>query len=332
MNQTLCKLEEVTVMVGPLQVYESIGHWNTAVLVILSLHLLPVWAVATTFLCRLSTSPSSYPGLLFTSASLLAVPPALMTIATAGILAPSTGIIVEILHEIVISFGLVQFTGLCVKLCDGPGTVITFCDKNNVRLPIGSPPFVCLLPLRQPAISQINFNLMVLAPKLLLLFKLLILCVEISYLVLGYQPSGDFVSLDNLHNVIGIPVGLITIYFYTMFNFVMNNVMAGNSKRFIGVILLVEFILFDCSRLFFIFLTGTEMLSCVPPYLSQELVVHLMKNYIKAFVATGLGLAMMNLVAQTDTDRRPGSGVRTRSVPTSMSSLMSNVTSEDETK
>ena len=93
------------------------------------------------------------------------------------------------------------------------------------------------------------------------------------------------------------------------------------------------------------------MLNCVPPYLSQALVVHLMKNYIKAFVATGLGLAMMNLVGQTDTDlvsgvdcfnetrniilifQRPGAGgVRTRSVPTSMSSLMSNVTSEDETK
>ena len=87
------------------------------------------------------------------------------------------------------------------------------------------------------------------------------------------------------------------------------------------------------------------MLTCVPPYLSQASVVHLMKNYIKAFVATGLGLAMINLVAGTDTDRvsrdvtvtsqqlnitlqRP----RTRSVPTSMSSLMSNVTSEDETK
>ena len=52
MNQSLCKLEAAAVMVGPLQVYESIGHWNTAVLVILSLHLLPVWAVASTFLCR----------------------------------------------------------------------------------------------------------------------------------------------------------------------------------------------------------------------------------------------------------------------------------------
>jgi len=325
MNASQCQLD-LPPLVGPLQVYQSLGHWNTAVLVILSLHLLPVWGVALTILCRLSSS--GLPGLLLTSASLISVPPALMSIATAGILAPSTGVIAEILHEIVISFGLVQFTSLCVKICEGRATIITYCDKNNVKLPIGSPPFVCLLPLSQPAINAFNFNLMVLAPKCLCLYKTLILCVEISYLAVGYQPSGDFVSLDNLHNVIGIPVGLVTIYFYTMFNFVMNNVMAGNSKRFIGVILLVEFILFDCTRLFFIFLTGTSMLTCVPPFLSQTLVVHLMKNYIKAFVATGLGLAMINLVGQPETDRRP----RTRSVPTSMSSLMSNVTSEDETK
>lgn len=210
------------------------------------------------FSSRLSSSVR--PGLRLTSALLITVPPALMSIATAGIVLPSTGVIVEILHEIVISFGLVQFTGLCVRICEGRSTIISFCDKNSVKLPIGSPPFVCLLPLSQPPINSVNFNLMVLAPKLLLLYKSLVLGVEIVYLVTGYQPSGDFVSLDNLHNVIGIPVGLITIYFYTMFNFVMNNVMAGNSKRFIGVILLVEFILFDCTRLFFIFLTGETLI------------------------------------------------------------------------
>ena len=48
------------------------------------------------------------------------------------------------------------------------------------------------------------------------------------------------------------------------------------------------------------------MLTCVPPYLTQALVVHLMKNYIKAFVATGLGLAMINLVVQADTERVSG--------------------------
>ena len=45
------------------------------------------------------------------------------------------------------------------------------------------------------------------------------------------------------------------------------------------------------------------MLQCVPPFLSQKLVEHLMKNYIKAFLATGIGLAMMNLVAEVETEK-----------------------------
>ena len=91
---------------------------------------------------------------------------------------------------------------------------------------------------------------------MLFLYKSLILCVEIVYTIIGYVPSGDFFNLDNLHNIIGIPVGLITIYLYTMYNVVMAQVM--EKKKFIGVILLLEFILFDCTRLFFIFLTGLE--------------------------------------------------------------------------
>ena len=51
MNLTHCQLD-LPAIVGPVQVFESIGHWNTAVLVILALHLLPVWAVAATLLCR----------------------------------------------------------------------------------------------------------------------------------------------------------------------------------------------------------------------------------------------------------------------------------------
>ena len=145
---------------------------------------------------------------------------------------------------------------LCLILSDGEKSIVNFCNERNINLPIGSPPFVCLLPLSQPKISSRNIKLMVAAPKLLLLYKSLILLIEVIYSVLGYESSGGFFSLDNLHNIIGIPVGLITIYFYTMFNFVMNKVLEGKSKRFIGVILLLEFILFDCTRLFFIFLTG----------------------------------------------------------------------------
>ena len=95
--------------------------------------------------------------------------------------------------------------------------------------------------------------------------------------------------------------------------------MQSTLHRFLGIVLLLEFILFDCLRLFFIFLTGchsecvlfnliswqmvpsswnelllhfeklpsmpscpgTGMLTCVPPFLSQTLVAHTLKNYIK---------------------------------------------------
>ena len=34
------------------QVFASLGHWNTSVLVILALHLLPVWGAALSLQCR----------------------------------------------------------------------------------------------------------------------------------------------------------------------------------------------------------------------------------------------------------------------------------------
>ena len=66
------------------------------------------------------------------------------------------------------------------------------------------------------------------------------------------------------------------------------------------------------------------MLQCVPPFLSQRMVEHLVKNYIKAFLATGIGMAMMKLVAEEAYQQSSGPEKKT-----SMSSLMSSVQSED---
>ena len=71
-------------------------------------------------------------------------------------------------------------------------------------------------------------------------------------------------------------------------------------------------------------LSGTGMLQCVPPFLSQRMVEHLVKNYIKAFLATGIGMAMMKLVAEEAHQQSSGPEKKT-----SMSSLMSSVQSED---
>ena len=67
-------------------------------------------------------------------------------------------------------------------------------------------------------------------------------------------------------------------------------------------------------RLFFIFLTGkdkylpelcyelslmlgTGMLTCVHPFLSQDLVTHILKNIIKAFLATFIGLPFLKIAS-----------------------------------
>ena len=40
------------------------------------------------------------------------------------------------------------------------------------------------------------------------------------------------------------------------------------------------------------------MLTCVPPFLSQGLVVHLLKNIMKAFLATFIGFPFLNICGQ----------------------------------
>jgi len=319
-----CQDLHIPPVVGPAEVYSSLGHWNTAVYVILVLHLVPVWVVSTLSLSRLSSSlpPSQLPP----TAWLVSVPPAIMSATAAAIVVPSLGKYVEVLLEIIICVGLVKFIQLSILLCGGHDNLVSLCRKRNTKLPIGSPPFICLLPCRKPKVSRMNLNLMIFAPALLLVVKIIILVIDLFFLCIGYIPSGNFIAYDNLHHIIAFPVGLFAIYCYTMFNFIMNDCLEGNNKRFLGIILLLEFILFDCLRLFFIFLTGTGMLTCVPPYLGQELVVHLLKNYIKAFLATGLGLPFIKLCSsKVDMDilQSPAS-----IMSASMSSLVSDQSSK----
>merc|ERR1711892_1297359 len=197
-----------------------------------------------------------------------------MSLTASAIVVPSLGKFVEVIYiaclclvaisisqvllEIVICSGLVKFTQLSILLCGGQENIVSFCRKRKIMLPIGSPPFICLLPCRKPGVSRLNLNLMVFAPFLLLIVKIVILCIELAFLLIGYQPSGDFIAYDNLHNIIAFPVGLFAIYCYTMFNFIMNDCLEGNNRRFLGVVLLL-------------------------------------KNYIKAFLATGLGIPFIKL-------------------------------------
>merc|ERR1712106_872102 len=128
-------------------------------------------------------------------------------------------------------------------------------------------------------------------------FKVSVLAIDITLFLIGHQSSGDLFAYDNLHNIASFPVGLCAIYCYNMIIFITTECLPGNTQRFLGIIVLIQFILFDCLRLFFIFLEGTGMLTCVPPFLSQDLVSHILKNIIKAFLATFIGIPFLKIAS-----------------------------------
>jgi len=282
-------------VVGPTQVFDSIGHWNTAVYVILALHLAPVWVVGTLTLYRLRTS--CHPLLIAPLAWLVSIPPALMSLTTAGILVPSLGKYIEVLLEIVLSLGLVKFIEFITVLCGGQEAIVNFCRENKILLPIGSPPIICLMPCRRPPVTLSRLSAISFIPGLLFCFKVSILAIDVTLLLIGHQSSGNFFAYDNLHNIASFPVGLLAIYCYNMVMFIVSECLPGKSQKFLGIILLIMFILFDCLRLFFIFLEGTGMLTCVPPFLSQDLVSHILKNIIKAFLATFIGIPFLKIAS-----------------------------------
>jgi len=293
-NCSVLGLPQVT---GPSQVFSSIGHWSTAVYLILGLHVIPVCILGSLFFLRVRKQ--SPPDLVQSLSCLVSIPPVLMVLTTLAILIPSLGKYVEVLLEIVLSLGLVKFLQLSLTLCGGQEGVITTCTDRGILLPIATPPMVCFLPVAKPAITNQNLSWVLLGPYILLGAKAVILVVDVIYLLVDYTPSGEFLSFDNLHNLVSFPIGLVAIYCLNIFLVLINDCLAGNTKRLLGLVILLEFILFDCMRLFFIFLSGTGMLTCVPPYLSQDIVVHFLKNIIKAFLATFIGVPYLSMCAET---------------------------------
>ena len=77
--------------------------------------------------------------------------------------------------------------------------------------------------------------------------------------------------------------------------------MGDHPKKNLGFIVLLQYILFDCLKLFVSFLLGgcsghlvtieesktclgTNMITCVTPYLQQEHIGHMLKNIIKVII------------------------------------------------
>lgn len=296
MNVTNCSAVHPTGVVGPVQFFESIGHWTTAVYVILVIHVLPVWALSGVTLIRLRST--CCPPLVPSLAILVCVPPTVVSLAAIGILLPSFGIYIELLIDIALVIGLIQFISFSVILCGGIKSIVEICKSKKITLPIGSPPFVCLLLCRQPRVTQRNLGVVTRVPLILVLVKVTILIVEVVKNALhpDREPD-DYFSVGNIHNLVSIPAGIAGIYSYTIYMVLVNWTIPHTPHRLLGVILLLLFIIYDCSRLFFVFLTGTNMLSCVPPSLTQTVVADFLKNVIKGFLVVFLGMPYLKLAS-----------------------------------
>ena len=91
---------------------------------------------------------------------------------------------------------------------------------------------------------------------MLLSMKMIILTVDLIYLIVGYTPSGSYLDLDNLHAVLNIPAGLLGIYCYNILLGPTSQYLGTSSRKHLGTILLMEYVLFDVLRLFYVFLAG----------------------------------------------------------------------------
>ena len=108
------------------------------------------------------------------------------------------------------SFGIVQYVQFVTQEMGGVDQLITFCHNNNIVYNLGSPPFVCLMPLKQPAPTRFLMSLAKWGPIMLFCVKISILSVDIIYLLLNYHPSGWYLDVDNIHYVLSIPAGKIS--------------------------------------------------------------------------------------------------------------------------
>lgn len=152
-------------------------------------------------------------------------------------------------------------------------------------------------------------------PHILLATKLFALVVELSFPLLGHTSSGGFLHWDNLHQLLSVPAGILGVYCYNIHLGLVNQLMPDREGTLLGPTLLIQLILFDVIKLFCVFLTGessTEarrmltcshsgsgLLACLPS-LSPTTASHLLGNIMKAFLATWLGLSILQQSAHAE--------------------------------
>eukprot|EP00088_Acartia_fossae_P058693 TRINITY_DN6907_c0_g1_i1.p1 TRINITY_DN6907_c0_g1~~TRINITY_DN6907_c0_g1_i1.p1 ORF type:complete len:303 (+),score=12.87 TRINITY_DN6907_c0_g1_i1:116-1024(+) len=285
-----CSALEDGSLIGPKQVYESIYHWNTAVYVILALHAIPLWIISSMIISKLKSTCESElrVPLLFVTL----VPPTLLIFFSIGIIIPSTGPFIQLLGDMTICIGMVEFVLLTTRLAGGSKILVQRCTDSKTGLPIAAPPFVCLAVVKQPIVTLRKLNIIQLLPVTLIFLKSALLIIKI-FESATYEPGEEPLSV--IARYLSIPIGLVGVYTYTIYLILVAQVMKESPTRTLGFVLLGFFVLSDATELFFLFLKGTKMLTCVPPALPLSSVEHLLKNCIKGFLTFAAGMPYLKI-------------------------------------
>jgi len=287
-----CSAVDKDQFVGPVQVYASIYGWNTAVYIVLGLHATALWVISGRVIISLKSTCD--PKLWFNLLLVTLVPPLLLVLYTLGIVIPTTGPFVQLLGDIVISIGMVQFIMFTTKLAGGSKNLVQRCTDTKTRLPIQAPPFFCLAVLKQPMVTKRKLTTIQVLPVILIILKtslLLVRIYEAKTLPFAEEP------ISELARPLSIPVALVGVYTYTIYLMLVAQVLKSNAKT-LGFVLLGLFILSDAVELFFLFMKGAKMLTCIAPAMPLWSVIHLLKNCIKGFIVFAAGLPYLKICAE----------------------------------
>ena len=156
--------------------------------------------------------------------------------------------------DLVLVYGMMVYQDYAIKPSGGVDNIATLCQKRNILLPTWAPP-CCLLPfLTNHSITTKTVKSITSFPAVLGSLKL----TTIIIYIICFLTNCKLDSLENIVSIISVPVTITSIYCFTMFNIIMEDIMAGNKTRLLGTFLLIEYVLFDSQRGFFQLLTGSN--------------------------------------------------------------------------
>ena len=155
---------------------------------------------------------------------------------------------------------MVSFNSFVLSVFGDSLNLAEVCFKDKIVVPLGAPPCCFLQPCNKPIITTRNLNFLTIGTKLLVAVKIAILVIEILLSAVGYpRDPGNFIAVDNIHQIVQFPICLVGMYFYTMFIIIAYQVLKKDNKKFLGFIILLQFVFFDCFRLFYVFLAGSTV-------------------------------------------------------------------------